>query len=161
MKIYKTPALILCALFLAGCASLTGKIETPTETVRAMHEAAQKKDVEEIKKRLSKGTLKLFDETAVKEKTTVDELLKKEGGAPMQILPEMREEKIEGETATVEVKNQLTGGYENLPFVKEDGRWKLALDVYLEKMRQKFTEEMNKMQNSEKPATSASPESKK
>jgi hypothetical protein len=155
MKIYKIFALAYCAFLIAGCdgASLTGKTETPTETIKALHEVSQKKDVEGIKKRLSRGTLKLYEETAQKQKTTVDELLKQEGGAPMQILPEMREEKIEGETATVEVKNALTGEYEKLPFVKEDGVWKVAIDKYLETMQQKLKEAMNQPPTSADPST--------
>lgn len=163
MKIYKILALAaLCAFFMAGCggaANLTGKSESPIETVRALHEASQKKDVAEIKKRLSKETLRLFENTALAEKTTVDELLKKDGGAPMQKLPEMREEKVESETtAYVEVKNDMTGDFEKLPLVKEDGQWKVAIDKYLEAMRQRLTEEMNKMKDSSNP--SANTESK-
>lgn len=65
-------------------------------------------------------------------------------GGPFRILPEMREEKIEGDKATVEVQNMLDKReYEKIPFVKENGEWKVALDVYMEDLKRRITEEMN------------------
>ncbi len=49
-------------------------------------------------------------------------------------LPETRNEKITGDTATLEVKNDKTGKWDTLPFVKENGEWKIALDKFLENM---------------------------
>jgi hypothetical protein len=151
MKHYKLFIVALCALFIVACgggAANTGKDRTPIETLKALNEASKKKDADGIKKLLSKGTLKLLDEAAQKEKTTPDELLRREGGAPMATLPEIRGEKIEGDTAYVEIKNDITNEDEKMPLVKEDGEWKVALDKYLEVMKQRFTEEMNKMENS-------------
>lgn len=157
MNIYKVFTLALCAFFIIGCGS-AGKSRTPTDTLKALNEASKKKDVEGIKKVLSKGTLKLLDEAAQKEKTTPDELLKKDNGAPMAELPEILGEKIEGDTAYVEIKNDITKENEKMPLVKEDGEWKVALDKYLETMRQRFTEEMNKMQKSENPISNSNSE---
>ena len=52
---------------------------------------------------------------------------------------------IEGETATVEVKNNVSGEFQKIPFVKEDGVWKVALDKFLDDVMKKMKEEMNKM----------------
>jgi len=163
MKHYKLFTLALCALFIVACGGGggTGQTRTPTETLKALNEASKKKDAEGIKKLLSKGTLKLLEEAAQKEKTTPDELLKREGGAPMATLPEIRGEKIEGDTAYVEIKNDITNEDEKMPLVKEDGEWKVALDKYLEVMKQRFTEEMNKMDNSDTPLPNNSAESNK
>ncbi len=54
--------------------------------------------------------------------------------------PDIRNEKISGDTATVEVKNQVLGNYEEMPFVKEDGIWKVALDKFMEDMMKKINE---------------------
>jgi hypothetical protein len=143
MKIHKTIALALCALFIAGCGML-GMSKSPTDALKGLHEASKKRDVEGIKKHLSKGTLKILDNAALAEKTTADELLKKDGGAPMAELPEIYGEKIEGDTAYVEIKNNITGEREKMPLVKEEGEWKIALDKYLEQMRERFTREMDK-----------------
>jgi hypothetical protein len=150
MKHYKLFIVALCAFFIVACggAANTGKDRTPIETLKALNESSKKKDAEGIKKLLSKGTLELLEEAAQKEETTPDELLKRKGGAPMATLPEIRGEKIEGDTAYVEIKNDITKEDEKMPLVKEDGEWKVALDKYLEAAKQKFTEDMNKRENS-------------
>lgn len=161
MKSYKLFTFALCALFFIGCAGC-GKFgigaRTPTETLKALNEASKKKDPAAIKKLLSKGTLVLLENAALAANTSSDELLKKEDGAPFQELPEIRGEKIEGETATVTVKNQMTSEDENIPLVKEDGEWKVALDKYLEDLRKRYTEEMNKMKDAEIPVSNSNTE---
>lgn len=159
MKHYKIfAAALVCALFFIGCGSAV-KIgtpsRTPTETLKALNEASKKKDPAAIKKLLSKGTLVLLDNAAKSSNTTADELLKKDDGAPFQELPEIRGEKIEGETATVMVKNDVTGDDENIPLVKEDGEWKVALDKYLDDLKNRFTEEMNKVKEEENPVSNS------
>lgn len=149
MKNYKIIIAALAgALFFIGCNN-AGKIETsaartPSETIKAINEAGKKKDPAAVKRMLSKGTLVLFENAAKSQNTTSDELLKKEGGTPFTPLPEIRGEKIEGDKATVTVKNEFTGGDENIPFVKEDGEWKAALDLYLEDLKKRYDEDMNK-----------------
>jgi len=143
MKSYKTIIVVLCALFVFGCSSLQQpQTKSPTEVMKALNEASKAKDVAGIKNSISKGTLSLIEESAKAQNTTVDELLKKDNGAPFKDLPEMRNEKIEGDTATVELKNATSNDWETVPFVKEDGVWRLALDKYLEDFKKKATEDM-------------------
>lgn len=146
---------LVCAFFLFGCNSAVEQTKTPTETLRALNEASKKKDTEAIKSYLSKGTLDLLEQSARRQEKTVDELLKQENGAPFQELPEMKNEQITGETASVEVKNNVTGEFEKIPFVKENGVWKIALDVFMKDAMKRLTEEMNI------PANSSSPEANK
>lgn len=141
MKIYKTIAIALYALFVFGCGAMQ-QTASPTESLRAFIEASQKKDVEVIKKSLSKGSLDLIEKSAKVENTSVDEFLKKDNGMPAREMPETRNEKVEGDTASVEVKNLVTGGFDAIPFVKEDGNWKIALDKYVEDVKKKMAEEM-------------------
>ncbi len=117
---------------------------SPTETMKALNDASKTKDVETIKKLVSKGTLDLLNKAAKDQNTTVDELLKKDDGSPFQELPETRNEKITGDAATIEVKNNATNDWETLPFVKEDGIWKIALDKFMENVMKRTNEEMNK-----------------
>ena len=49
-------------------------------------------------------------------------------------MPETRNEKITGDTATLEIKNEKTGKWDSLPFVKEDSEWKIAFDKFIENM---------------------------
>lgn len=149
MKTYQTFIIALCALFAVNCSSIQPQPQTksPTEVLKTLNEASKTKDVEAIKNSVSKGTLGLIEEAAKAQNTTADELLKKENGAPFKELPEMRNEKIEGDTATLELKNATTGEWEAVPFVKEDGAWRLALDKYLEDMKRKMTENMKKLED--------------
>ncbi|MCA1624892.1 MAG: DUF4878 domain-containing protein [Acidobacteria bacterium] len=142
MKIYKTVITAICALFIFGCSGAQ-QTPSPTETLKTFLEASKKKDVETVKKTFSKGTMNLIEETARTQNTTVDELLKKENGVPLKELPEMRNEKIEGETASVEVKNVVTGDFDTIPLVKEDGNWKVALDKFRDEILKKSREQMN------------------
>ena len=145
---------LVCAFFLFGCkTSITEQGKSPTETMKALHEASKKKDTETIKSLLSKGTLEMLDQSAKRQEKSVDELLRQENGAPFQDLPKIENEQITGETATVEVKNAVTGEFDKIPFVREHGVWKVALDVFMKDMMKRLTEEMNI------PANTALPES--
>lgn len=126
---------------------------SPAETLKALNEASGKKDAAAIKSYLSQGTLDLLNQQAAEQKKTVDEILQEDDDSQFQALPETRNEKIEGDRATVEVKNPVTGEYEPFPLVKENGMWKAALDVYLEELEKKFTEKMMQQpeNSSEKP----------
>lgn len=168
MRIYTVILTTLAALAVMGCSTTppanqtsTGAVNTanqtnqqaaetksanaslsPTETLKALNEASTKKDVEAVKSYLSQRTLDLIKQRAEEENRTVDEILKEDNGSPAPQVPETRGEKIEGDRATVEVKNPMTGAYEPFPLVKENGTWKVALDVYLEQLEERFEEEM-------------------
>jgi PBP1b-binding outer membrane lipoprotein LpoB len=134
---------LVCAFFLFGCDSTIEQTKSPTETLKALSEASKKKDTEAIKSYLSKGTLDLFQQSATRREKTVEELLKEENGAPFQNLNEIKNEQITGETAVVEVKNNVSGEFDKIPFVKENGVWKVALDVYMKDAIKRLNEEMN------------------
>lgn len=109
----------------------TGEDTTPTAVFKSLYAALQKKDVENIKSRLSTGTLKKLQELSEKQEQSLDDTLRENLTDPdynSPTVPEIRNEKINGETATIEVKTPTTGKWTELPFVKEDGRWKLAYD---------------------------------
>lgn len=150
MKNFKVFIIALCALFAFGCSTAVEQTNSPTATLKALNEAAKKKDTAGIKRQLSKGTLDLLEQSAKQQNRTVDELLRDDQGAPFEELPDMRNEQIEGDTATVEVKNRITDTYEKVPFVKENGEWKLALDKFMQDVMKRATEEMKKF-----PANSA------
>ena len=109
-----------------------GDQSTPTLAYKALFEAVKKKDPQAIKKVLSKGTLEMMETYASMQKKTLDQIV--ENGltettfAPK--LPATRNEKITGDVAILEVKNEKTGQWDALPFAKEDGNWKLAIDTY-------------------------------
>lgn len=104
---------------------------SPTAAFKETYAALQKKDVETIKKGLSSATLDMVAEIAKKQNRTNDETLRDSLTDPnynSPTIPETRNEKITGDTATIEVKVPKTGQWQELPFVKEKGRWKIAYD---------------------------------
>lgn len=138
MKIWKVMlsaiAVAIVALIAAGCSRgpKPGDQSTPTLAYKALYEAVKKKDPEAIKKTLSKGTLEMMETYAAMQKKTLNQIV--ENGltettfAPK--LPATRNEKITGEVAILEVKNEKTGAWDALPFAREDGNWKLAIDTF-------------------------------
>lgn len=123
---------------------------SPTETLKALSQASAKRDVEAIKGYLSQGTLERLEIGAQEQNKTSDEILKEKDGAPFPKLPELGAEAIDGDNATVEVRNPETREFEKLPFVKEDGRWKVALDIYLDNLDAEMAEEMKKAENKDR-----------
>lgn len=115
---------------------------SPTEAIRALNEASKAKDVERIKSLLSSGTIALLEESAERQKKTVDELLQDDDGAPLRELPELGKEEITGEVATVEIKNEDTDKFEKMPLVIENGEWKVAIDQYLRNFEEQLAEDM-------------------
>lgn len=117
---------------------------SPTDTYKAYQEAMKKKDFEGVKKRMSKGSLAMITEKAKEDGKTLEESFKAEaakGGND----EEVTNEKITGDTATVDLKNK--GQSLTIPLVKEDGEWKIAFDVFVKQLEEAFNEmgkEMNK-----------------
>ena len=123
------------AIVLAASACSLLNRSTPTATFRAFYEASKNKDAAGMKKTLSKGTLDMFDKLAKEQNKSTDDMLKDvDKDDKSEKMPETRNEKINGESATLEVKNDKTGKWDTLPFVKENGEWKIALDKFLEDM---------------------------
>lgn len=100
---------------------------TPTATFKTFYEAAKSNNIEGIKKSMSKKTMDAMTKAAAKEKKSVDEALKEIGKDAPSKTPETRNEKIDGDKATLEVKDDKMDKWDTVPFVKEDGMWKIAL----------------------------------
>ena len=125
---------VLVMIFAVSACSLLNS-SSPTKTFKAFFEASKKKDTAGMKKALSKGTVDMFDKLAKEQNKTTDDMLKGlDKDDKDEKIPETRNEKITGDTATLEVKNEKTDKWDTLPFVKENGEWKIALDKFLEDM---------------------------
>lgn len=122
--------------FLIGCLAVVGvggcslfSKSSPTATLTAFYEASKNKDVTGVKKHLSKKSLELFETEAKKSGKPLDDFLKEAVADPVaDKMPELRNEKISGDTATVEMKRDKSDQWDTVAFVKEDGEWKLAFD---------------------------------
>jgi len=124
MRFYKKIIVFLVACFILGCNG-NSKPATPAETLKAYTIAIKKKDIAMIKLLLSKASMQIHEDQAKAQNVSVDEIVLRETLFPAeQRIFDFRNEKIEGETATVEVKNDF-GGWDPIHLVREDGIWKI------------------------------------
>jgi hypothetical protein len=137
-------ALLMVCLSLAlvwAMACNSGAGSSPTATMKAFFEATRKKDAEGFKKTLSKGSLDTIEVFAKAQNKTLDELLKSGiktlDAGQSSATPLMRNEKIDGETATLEVQDGENGDWKSVPFVRENGEWKIAFDKALREAQEK------------------------
>lgn len=104
----------------------TGSLATPTEAYKTAFALRQKRDAQGLKKVLSKEILEFFTEMGKLEKKSLDEMIKDLAEKPQAGAPETRNEKIDGDRAMLEFKDDK-GEWQQMDFVKEDGGWKLTL----------------------------------
>jgi hypothetical protein len=143
-----TTTILLTLFSLTVVAQITSENLSPTDTLKAYYDAAKNKDIDTAKKYLSHGTLQIMGDIAKAQGKTLDQMFKENADKDSQMqTPEFSNEKIESDTATVDIKapNQPTI---TMPLVKEDGMWKLAIDKL-----------MNPPPSDSKPAESPSSES--
>ena len=102
---------------------------TPTAAYKAAYAARKNKDVPALKKLMSKDILEFFTEIAGlgEKKQTIDELLMELCEKEQAPTAEARNEKINGDKATIEYLDEK-GGWSPMEFVKEDGAWKLTIE---------------------------------
>jgi hypothetical protein len=128
----------ICLLALAGaCKSAP---PSPSATFKTYFEAQQKKDIAGMKRTLSKTSLAVMEASAKEQGATVDKMIQTQlDNSPSRLdkLPEMRNEKINGDSATIELHNEDANRWDTMYFVSEDGGWKIALDRTMEEMLRK------------------------
>ena len=128
--------LTICLLALAGCKP-SG---SPSATFKTYFAAQQKKDIPAMKQTLSKTSLAMMEASAKEQGSTVDKVIEgqlQNPSAKIDKMPEMRNEKIDGNDATLELHNEEANRWDTMYFVKEDGAWKIALDKTIEEMLRK------------------------
>jgi len=124
MILYKRVLILLSAFLFFACAG-NPKLATPLETFKAYTKAIKQKDTTTMKMLLSDASIKMHKQEAEAQNVTLDEIVKRETlFSEEQKSVKLRNEKIEGDKATLEVENSL-GVWETIPFVKEDGIWKI------------------------------------
>lgn len=142
----RVSSLIIVSLvfsFLVSCAG-EKKASTPLDTFKAYNEAAKKKDLTTMKLLISESSTKMHEQEAKAKGVTLDDIMKSETLiADDQKTVEIRNQKIEGDKATIEVKNSY-GTWETLPFVLEEGIWKIDKQGYAEKMADDIEQQNNK-----------------
>lgn len=109
------------------------KTQSPTEAYKMLYAACKAKDAATIKQLMSKSSLGLAEFSASQQKKSADQILENGLVAPTlaDSLTEMRDERMKDNFGAVEVFNPKDNRWEDLPFVLEDGSWKLAVgDVF-------------------------------
>ena len=115
-----------------AAATTSGSLSSPTNTFMAFYEASKKKDVPAVMRTLSKDSVDFLTAEAKKENKTLEAALTeslKTADVPAKS-PETRNEKIDGDKATLEVKDdKVEGKWDSFNFVRENGEWKIKLGV--------------------------------
>lgn len=106
--------------------SSTGSLATPTDAYKAAYSARQKKDIEGLKKVLSKDALEFFTMMGKEDGKTLEDSLKELAERPQAATAEARNEKIDGDKAKLEYLDEK-GGWSPMDFVKEGNDWKLTI----------------------------------
>lgn len=93
-----------------------------------LYAAVKAKDMAKVKKMMTKGSLDLAQFNADRQKITLEKSLENGLVAPtLADTIEMRDERIKDNFGAVEVYNPMDKRWEDLPFMYEDGSWKLAV----------------------------------
>jgi hypothetical protein len=115
--------------FVFACNAMSSGGATPTEAYKLLYAAVKSKNTESIKKHLTKQTIE-FGAMAAQRNNTPAEKVYENGFTATTFaekLPTMRDERVEGDMGALEVWNSKDSRWEDLPFIKEDGFWKLAV----------------------------------
>jgi hypothetical protein len=107
----------------------TGGAATPTDAYKQLFAAVKSKDIEAIKRNFSKKTNEFALMAAERQNSPVEKVYANGFTATTfaESLPQVRDERIAGDMGAVEVWNSKESRWEDLPFVKEEGVWKLAV----------------------------------
>ena len=136
MMLYRKILVFMLACFLAACSGSDPKPSTPLDTLKAYTLAIKKKDTTTMKLLLSEATIKMHQQSAKEQGVTLDEIVERETlFAPGQKTAEYRNEIIEGDRATIEMKNAY-GVWDKVSFVKEPDGWKIDKQAFVDPILQ-------------------------
>lgn len=104
----------------------TGSLATPTEAYKTAYATRKKGDIEGVKKVFSKDVIEFFTEIGKAENKTLDDMLKEMVKEPQGPNDDVRNEKITGDTATLEYRKDETT-WKTMDFIKEGNDWKMTI----------------------------------
>jgi len=107
-------------------AASTGSLATPSDAYATAYDMRKKKDVAGLKKVMSKDALDFIEIMGKEEKKTIDDLLKDLTERPQAEKVAVRNEKIDGDHATLEYMDE-NGEWQTMDFDLEGKEWKLSL----------------------------------
>ena len=105
--------------------AVVGSLATPTEAYKTAYELRKRKDVQGLKSIMSKDIKEFLTMMGEGDKKSLDDMIKEMCDKPQADKAESRNEKIKGDTATVEYLNEK-GDWKTMDFEKVDGKWLLG-----------------------------------
>lgn len=137
MRSYFKLLIILAICFTCACATAE-KPSTPFGTLESYTKAIKKKDTTQMKLLLSAGSIRMAEQEAKAQNVALDEVIKRETlFTETQTTVEFRNEKIDGDKATIEMKDSFET-WNTVPFVREEGIWKIDKQGIANQMMQEF-----------------------
>ena len=121
--------LLLSVAVIFACTEMSRGAATPAEAYKFLYSAVKSKNTDAIKKQLTKGTIEFGVMASQKNNKPVEQVYENGFTATTfsETLPTMRDERVNGDMGALEVWNSKDSRWEDLPFMKEDGSWKLAV----------------------------------
>jgi len=103
--------------------------DSPTEAYKRLFAAVKSKNVDAIKAEMTENTLQFAQMVAAKQNTPIEKVFENgfTGTTFATDLPQMRDQRVADDMGNVEVWNTRDSKWEDLPFIKENGAWKLAV----------------------------------
>ncbi len=137
-------AVIFFTCFLFACGEQS-KLSSPLETLKAYTQAIKKKDTTAMKLLLSDASIKMAEQEARAQNRTLDDVVKNETlFSENQSSLKFRNEKIDAGKATIEVENSF-GSWDTVPFVREEGVWKIDKQALANQMLRQNEEDNKKL----------------
>ncbi|MBL0358552.1 MAG: DUF4878 domain-containing protein [Chitinophagaceae bacterium] len=121
-KLFMAAAILSSAILFTGCGGSGGD---PKAALSAFFDAMEKKDIEAARKLATADSKSMIDMMEMGLKMAKDN---KESDKFDKSKMEFGEAKIEGDKATVPVKDKKSGESTNFTLKKEEGKWKVAFD---------------------------------
>lgn len=121
------------AVFFSCGGTMTTGGDTPTEAYKRLYAAVKSKNTDSIKQNLTKKTLDFAVSVSQRNNTPIEKVFENGFTATTfaESLPEIRDERVKENMGAVEVYNSKESKWEDLPFILEDGKWKLAVgDIF-------------------------------
>ena len=138
-------SVILSVSFLVASCVSESKPDTPVESFKSYINAVKQKDTTRMKLLLSAESIKMHEQEAKAQNVTLDDIVSRETlFTEGQKTVEFRNQKIDGEKATLEVKTAF-GSWETVPFVREDDEWKIDKKAYTDSIMQDFEQNKQKV----------------
>ena len=102
---------------------------SPTDAYKKLYAAVKAKDPEAIKAVMTNGTLEFAKANAARTHQTLEQMIANgfTGTTFSPELPQIRDERVNGDMGAIEVFNSKDNRWEDLPFIREGDTWKLAI----------------------------------